>query len=57
MMDIRGYREAQIRKRAIYESNGFAEWKGNLIFTYARGNEYNSEQIESVVRNQILLKI
>lgn len=54
MMELQGYREDHLRKRAVYEKNGFSQWHDNLIMTYAKGNEYNSDVIECIIKNQIL---
>ena len=54
MMELLGYREDHLRKRAVYEKNGFSQWRDNLIMTYAKGNEYNSDVIECIIKNQIL---
>ena len=53
MMDDERYVENHKRKVAMYQAADIVPWK-NIIYVYARGNELDMRQIDSIIRTQVI---
>ena len=56
MMDDPGYVDHYIWKRNLYESAGITEWT-NMIYVYETGNEIHLDDIDEIIRGQILSRM